>query len=82
MIMHRFEDESEQTPARTERFYELDGQWYFAVRKGPDRGPFASKEEARAALRTYIVERLAEEKRSRPRTRRFSFDSIAWAGWR
>ncbi len=75
--MHRFEDESEQMPTRTERFYEINGEWFFAVRKGPDRGPFRSKEEARAALRTYIVERLAEEKRSRPRTSRFSLESIA-----
>ena len=75
--MHRFEDEAEQTPARTERFYEENGKWYFAVRKGADRGPFASKEEARAALRTYIVEKLAEEKRNRPSTRRFSLESIA-----
>ena len=75
--MHRFEEEAEQTPTRTERFYEVNGQWYFAVRKGEDRGPFQSKEEARAALRTYIVERLAEEKRSRPRSRRFSLESLA-----
>jgi hypothetical protein len=75
--MHRFEDEAEQTPARTERFYEVNGKWYFAVRRGPDRGPFASKEEARAALRTYIVEQLAEEKRNRPPTKRFSLESIA-----
>lgn len=70
--MYRFEDKSEQMPTRTERFYEVNGEWFFAVRKGPDRGPFASKEEARAALRTYIVEQLAEEKRAGSGGRCFS----------
>ncbi|MDY6979626.1 MAG: DUF6316 family protein [Pseudomonadota bacterium] len=68
--MYRYDDEKEQAPARSERFYEVDGKWFFAVRKGPDRGPFVSKEAARAALRTYIVEQLAEEKDRRPTVRR------------
>lgn len=77
MTMYRFDDEADQTPPRSERFYQVGGEWFFAVRRGPDRGPFASKEEAHAALRTYIVEQLAEEKRNRPRGRRFSLRSLA-----
>ncbi|MDZ7661426.1 DUF6316 family protein [Thiohalophilus sp.] len=75
--MYRFDDEKEQAPVRSERFYEGNGEWFFAVRKGPDRGPFASKEEARAALRTYIVEQLAEEKHRHPSGRRFWLRSPA-----
>lgn len=73
--MYRYDDEKEQAPARSERFYEVDGKWFFAVRKGPDRGPFISKEAAHAALRTYIVEQLAEEKHRRPALRRLSLRS-------
>lgn len=75
--MYRFDDEKEQAPARSERFYEVNGEWFFAVRKGPDRGPFASKEAARAALRTYIVEQMAEEKHRRHASgQRFSLRSL------
>lgn len=77
MAMYRFEEEATQVPSRSERFHEVEGQWYFAVRKGPDRGPFASKEEARAALRTYIAEQLAQEKRNRAKGGRFSLRSLA-----
>lgn len=75
--MYRFDDEAVQTPQRSDRFYQVGDKWYFAVRKGPDRGPFASKEEARAALRIYIAEQLEIEKRERPEGQRFSFRSLA-----
>lgn len=75
MAIHRF-DEDKDIPNRSERFYEIRGEWYFAVRRGADRGPFRSKEEARAALRTYIIEQLAEEKKARPKERRFSLNSL------
>ncbi len=74
--MYRFDDEKEQAPARSERFYEVNGEWFFAVRKGPDRGPYASKEAARAALRTYIVEQLAEERHRRSGGQGFSLRSL------
>ena len=77
MVMYRFNDQTTQPASRSERFYQVGEKWFFAVRKGPDRGPFSSKEAARAALRTYIVEQLAEEKRNRPQGRRFSLRSLA-----
>lgn len=52
------------TPSRSDRFYQIGDEWYFAVRKGPDQGPYRSKDEARAALRVFIVEKLAEEKQA------------------
>jgi len=77
MIMNRFEDEAVQSPSRSERFYQAGDEWFFAVRRGPDRGPYGSKEEAQAALRIYILEQLAEEKRNRPAGHRFSLHSLA-----
>jgi len=75
--LHRF-DEDNDIPNRSERFYQIDGEWFFAVRRGEDQGPYRSKEEARAALRTYIVEKLAEEKQNRPKGGRFSLKSLSY----
>lgn len=78
MTLHRFnETEDKLLPERSERFYQIGNDWYFAVRKGADQGPYPGKDEARAALRTYIIEQLAEEKR-RPQEadRRFSMKSL------
>ncbi len=43
-------------PFRSDRFYCEDGQWFFAIRRGPDQGPFASREAAEAALETFLAE--------------------------
>ncbi len=48
-------------PYRNDRFYCMNGEWFFAVRRGPDKGPYASREEARVALKMYIEEQLALE---------------------
>jgi len=77
MPLHRF-DEDNPIPNRSERFYQTGGEWYFAVRRGEDQGPYRSKEEARAALRTYIVEQLAEEKQNRQQGKKFSFKSLSY----
>lgn len=77
MPLHRF-DEDNDIPNRSERFYQIGGEWYFAVRRSGDQGPYRSKEEARAALRTYIVEQLAEEKKNRKQGKKFSLKSLSY----
>ncbi len=56
-------------PFRSDRFYTEDGQWYFAIRRGPDQGPFASREAAEAALEAFIAEQQAQERRQRAESR-------------
>ncbi len=52
-------------PFRSDRFYTEDGQWYFAIRRGPDQGPFPSREDAEAALEAFLAEQLGKERRQR-----------------
>ena len=48
---------------RNDRFYCVNDEWYFAIRRGPDQGPYTSKEAAQAALKKFIAEELALEQR-------------------
>jgi hypothetical protein len=61
MLTFNRSEEHGQIPLRSDRFYAVGKQWYFAVRKGRDQGPFPSHDVARAALRRYIVNSLAAE---------------------
>jgi len=46
---------------RGDRLFQEDGDWYFAIRRGIDQGPFISEMEARLALREFIEEQLQFE---------------------
>ena len=48
---------------RNDRFYCIDDEWYFAIRRGPDQGPYVSKAAAQDALRKFIEEELRLERR-------------------
>ena len=48
---------------RSDRFYCVNDEWYFAIRRGPDQGPYPSKEAAQAALKKFIAEELVLERR-------------------
>ena len=39
---------------RTSRGYEINGQWYFELRDGGQKGPYASKQEMQAELDEFI----------------------------
>ena len=43
-----------------DRFFQINGQWYFSAREG-DIGPFRSREQARLEARAYVVARQAAE---------------------
>ena len=47
---------------RSDRFYCIGDEWYFAIRRGSDQGPYSSKEAAQAALKKFIAEELALER--------------------
>lgn len=56
-------NEDKVSPYRSDRFYCVNQEWYFAIRRGPDQGPYPSKEAAQAALKKFIAEELALERR-------------------
>ena len=55
-------DESGAVPFRSGRFYSVGTDWFFAVRRGVDQGPYESKETAKDALVNFINDQLAFEK--------------------
>ena len=49
-------------PFRTGRYYTIDNEWWFAIRRGPDQGPYDSKSAARKALIEYLNDQFEFEK--------------------
>ena len=41
-------------PVRSERFYNIDDEWWFAIRLGTDQGPYPTQIAAKQALIEYI----------------------------
>lgn len=55
--------ESGLIPLRSRRIYRLDGEWFFAIRRGVDQGPYSSEKAARDALVQFIRDQLEFERR-------------------
>lgn len=52
-----------------DRFFQINGQWYFSAREG-EIGPFRTREQARREAQAYIAARMAGEGRAaKPRPR-------------
>lgn len=49
-------------PFRSGRYYSIESEWWFAIRRGPDQGPYVTKSAARQGLIEYINEQFAVEK--------------------
>jgi len=60
MKSNRFGEDG-PVPYRTERIYNVGGEWFFSVRKGGDQGPFKTEEEAKAAMVEFISDQLLIE---------------------
>ncbi|MDZ7805334.1 DUF6316 family protein [Thiohalophilus sp.] len=63
--MHQFlnrHGEMDAVQPRSERFYNIADEWWFAIRRGPDQGPYPTQSAARQALIEYINDQLAFEK--------------------
>ena len=56
-------NEATAAPYRNDRFYCIEDEWYFAIRRGPDQGPYPSKVAAQDALKKLIAEELRYERR-------------------
>lgn len=49
-------------PFRSGRYYSIDSEWWFAIRRGPDQGPYVTKSAARQGLIEYINDQFTFEK--------------------
>jgi len=49
-------------PFRSGRFYCVGNEWWFAIRRGPDQGPYPSKAAAKVSLIEYLNDQFAFEK--------------------
>lgn len=49
------DDEEAIPPMRSDRFFAINGEWYFRTREGKDFGPYTTKYEANSSLDDYIV---------------------------
>lgn len=61
LARNRF-NESGAVPFRTGRFYSVDGAWWFAIRRGPDQGPYTNKSMAKQGLIEFLNDQFAFDK--------------------
>lgn len=54
--------ENTAIPFRTGRFYCAAGEWWFAIRRGPDQGPYMTKTSAKQSLIEYLNDQFTFEK--------------------
>ena len=62
MILLRYGENRGAIPGRTrDRFYQAGKDWFFAIRRGIDQGPYRTRGEAQQALRQFIEGELRFE---------------------
>lgn len=49
-------------PFRTGRFYCVDKEWWYAIRRGPDQGPYPTKAAAKQSLIEFLYDQFRFEK--------------------
>jgi hypothetical protein len=62
-------------PFRSVRFYTVDNAWWFAIRRGPDQGPYPTRASARQALIEYLNDQFAFERQLQQDRERFARQS-------
>jgi hypothetical protein len=60
--LHSRHGEKGSVPFRSVRFYTLDSEWWFAIRRGPDQGPYPNQDSAKQALVEYLNDQFAFER--------------------
>ena len=55
-------NEKGAVPFRSGRFYSVDSNWWLAIRRGDDQGPFRTKAVAKQALIQYLNDHFNFEK--------------------
>jgi hypothetical protein len=51
---HSRQGEQGAVPFRTGRFYCINNEWWFAIRRGPDQGPYPTKAAAKQSLIEFL----------------------------
>ena len=60
--LHSRHGEKGAVPFRSVRFYTVDSEWWFAIRRGPDQGPYPTRAAARQSLIEYLSDQFAFER--------------------
>jgi len=55
--MKRASDPKEFNVFRSDRYFLVDGKWYFTTREGSNEGPFESADQARSQLVQYLLDK-------------------------
>ncbi len=55
--MKRESDPKDLNVFRSDRYFVVDGKWYFTTREGGNEGPFASAEKAKGEITQYLLDR-------------------------
>lgn len=54
--------ESGSVPFRTGRFYSVENEWWFAIRRGADQGPYETRQKAKESLTDFLNDQFAFER--------------------
>lgn len=54
MHSHRAGEQDKTVPFRNERYFCINGEWFFETRNGDQQGPFPNKKEMEAELILFI----------------------------
>jgi hypothetical protein len=57
LAMKRESDSKDLSVFRSDRFFLVDGKYYFTTRESTNEGPFANADEARSRLTQYLLDR-------------------------
>ena len=60
--LHSRHGEKGAVPFRSARFYTVESEWWFAIRRGPDQGPYPTRAAARQGLIEYLNDQFAFER--------------------
>jgi len=47
---------------RSSRFYTVDSEWWFAIRRGPDQGPYPNRASAKQALIEFLNDQFSVDR--------------------
>ncbi len=64
--MKRTSDTKDLNRFRSDRYFVVDGKWYFTTREGSNEGPYASAAEAMHALTQYLMDKGARPAGNEP----------------
>ena len=55
--MKRESDPKNLTVFRSDRYFVVDGRWFFTTREGGNEGPFPTSDDARRELKQFLTDK-------------------------